>query len=285
MKIYLNKIIYILLVNILFVYGCRNNFTSTAINSNSIDEQISVYTLKTPYQNSDTSIYVLLPDKKAPNQKYSALYILPVNPGPQAALTALKEAQRLTIQNRYNLICVSPAFEKMPWYADHPFDKHIRQESYFINTVVPFVDKSFPVKKKAENRFLLGYSKSGWGAWSLLLRHPKMFGCAASWDAPLMMDKIGKYLTSDIFGTQENFEQYRITNLLQNSAANLRQKPIRLILLGHSFFGQDDIQIDQLMNSFSIPHYWDHGSTLKHSWDSGWMENAVKIMMQNQTNK
>jgi hypothetical protein len=56
---------------------------------------------------------------------------------------------------------------------------------------------------------LLGFSKSGWGAlFSLLLRHPDVFGKAAAWDAPLVMDSPGRHGNGDIFGTPENFEKY-----------------------------------------------------------------------------
>ena len=73
----------------------------------------------------------------------------------------------------------------------------------FSKVVVPFVEKSYPVPAKCDSRLLLGFSKSGWGAWSLLLRHPDVFGRAAAWDAPLMMDRFGKYGTSPIFGSQK----------------------------------------------------------------------------------
>lgn len=240
-----------------------------------------VYTLQTEYQNGSNDIFVLLPDKLQPNQKLPVLYILPVNPGPQAALDGLNEAQRLNLHNRHNIICVAPAFEKMPWYADHPTDKHIRQESYLLNAVLPLIDEKLPTQKMPQQRFLVGFSKSGWGAWSLLLRHPDVFGCAASWDAPLMMDHITDYNSPDIFGTQENFEQYHIVNLLSNCQAMLRKQPARLVLGGYGYFEQDDVQIHKIMNLLAIPHNWDHGSKRTHSWNSGWLKPAITRLMRN----
>ena len=67
-----------------------------------------------------------------------------------------------------------------------------------------------PVQTVPAGRLLLGFSKSGWGAFSLLLRHPDVFGRAAAWDAPLMMNKPGPYGSGDIFGTPENFARYQI---------------------------------------------------------------------------
>lgn len=259
----------------LILYGCRTHCANYV--------SFVVYTLQTEYQNGSNDIFTLLPDRCEPNQKFPVLYILPVSPGSQAALDGLQEARQLNLHNRYNIICAAPAFEKMPWYADHPADKNIRQESYLLNAVVPLIDEKLPTQKKPQQRFLVGFSKSGWGAWSLLLRHPEVFGGAASWDAPLMMNQIKDYNTPDIFGTQENFEQYRITNLLHNRAAALRNQPTKLILLGHGYFEQDDLQVHQIMNALAIPHVWDHGSKRVHSWHSGWLESAVDLMMQKQT--
>jgi len=30
-----------------------------------------------------------------------------------------------------------------PWYADHPTKSDVRQESYFLKAVVPFVEKTY----------------------------------------------------------------------------------------------------------------------------------------------
>jgi hypothetical protein len=100
---------------------------------------------------------------------------------------------------------VAPTFSHLPWYADHPTDKEIRQETYLLRVVLPLVERTYPVQSQLEGRLLIGFSKSGFGAWTLLLRHPEVFGRAAAWDAPLMMDRLGKYGTDGVFGTPENF--------------------------------------------------------------------------------
>src|SRR5207249_4274506 len=108
----------------------------------------------------------------------------------------------------------------------------VRQETYFLKVVVPFVEKTYPAKADASGRLLLGFSKSGWGAFSLLLRHPEQFGKAAAWDAPLMMDAPGKYGSGDVFATADNFVGYRVSKLLELNAEKF-QKESRLILLGY----------------------------------------------------
>jgi S-formylglutathione hydrolase FrmB len=167
----------------------------------------------------------------------------------------------------------------VPWYADHPTDAKIRQETYFLEVVIPFVDRAYPTLAKQEGRLLVGFSKSGWGAFSLLLRHPLLFGKAVAWDAPLMMQRPDKNLPAmaDIFGTQENFEKYRISALLEKRAAKLSEPP-RLIHFGYGNYREQHQSAHKLMEELKIPHQYRDGPKREHSWSSGWLRDAVQML-------
>src|SRR5262249_5881390 len=128
----------------------------------------------------------------------------------------------------------------------------IQQESYFLKVVVPFVEKTYPVKTEARGRLLLGFSKSGWGAFSLLLRHPETFGKAAAWDAPMTMER-PMYGMAEIVGTPENFANYRIPALLEKRAARFQQDK-RLALVGYASFREHHVALHDLMDRLKIPH-------------------------------
>lgn len=153
----------------------------------------------------------------------------------------------------------------------------MRQESDLLRVILPCIDKAYPVRTDAASRLLLGFSKSGWGAFSLLLRHPDLFGKAAAWDAPLMMSQPGQYGSGDIFGTQENFEPYQITKLLEKRAADF-QTGKRLILLGYGGFREDHRQAHALMQKLKIDHTYQDGPQRKHEWESGWLPEAVSLL-------
>ena len=108
------------------------------------------------------------------------------------------------------------------------------RRAYFLKVVLPFIERTYPVGTDRAARALLGFSKSGWGAWTLLLRHPDVFGRAAAWDAPMTMD-VPRYGMAPIAGTQENFERYRVTTLLRERGAQLGSEP-RLMLTGWDFY-------------------------------------------------
>lgn len=240
---------------------------------------VLVHTVRSPYQAGVTRIRVLLPDRVEKGRRLAALYVLPVEAGDGRQYgDGLEEVRKLGLHNKHRLVCVAPTFSHLPWYADHPSDPQIRQEGYLLRVVVPLVERTYPVRAEPVGRLLLGFSKSGWGAYSLLLRHPDLFGRAAAWDAPLVEDRPAKYGMGPIFGTQESFDKYRIASLLAQRAADLRGKPARLILTGYSNFRDQHQAAHRLMTDLGIPHVYRDGPQRKHDWHSGWVDEAVGLL-------
>lgn len=243
------------------------------------DAGVLVHDVDSAHQAKPTQIRVLQPDNLEADRKYAVIYVLPVEAGTQSRYgDGLAEVRKLDLHNKHGVIFVAPTFAHLPWYADHPTDPRIRQEAYFLKVVVPFIEKTYPVRAEAGGRLLLGFSKSGWGAWSLLLRHPDVFGRAAAWDAPMMMDAPGKYGSGPIFGTPENFAAYRISRLIEDVGPKLGKEP-RLILLGIGNFGSEHVAVHDLMQRLKVPHVYRDAPKRKHDWHSGWVAEAVETLV------
>jgi len=112
----------------------------------------------------------------------------------------------------------------------------------------------------------------------MLLRNPELFHKAVAWDAPLMMDKPGKYGSGDIFGTADNFEKYRIAKLLEDKTDKL-QNDKRLILIGYGSFRSEHEKIHALMERLKVAHEYRDGPQRKHDWHSGWVKEAVELLL------
>lgn len=238
-----------------------------------------VHEVRSTYQADGTQIRILTPDQLPVGRKYAAVYVLPVEAGAENRYgDGLREIQSLALHNRHAAIFIAPTFSHLPWYADHPTNRALRQESYFLQVVIPFVERTYPVRTEAEARLLLGFSKSGWGAWTLLLRHPDRFGKAAAWDAPLALDAPGKYGSGPIFGTAENFAGYRIDKLLARKAANLGDRP-RLILTGYGNFRGEHAATHDWLRKLNIAHVYRDGPARRHDWHSGWVGEAVELLL------
>jgi hypothetical protein len=244
---------------------------------------VRVHNVDSPYQNGPTEVLVLLPDRPAERVPLSLLMILPVEAGRgQRWGDGLEAARRLDLHNRYQLICVQPTFSDLPWYADHPTDPSLRQESHLIEVVLPLLDREYPqLTKDPKQRLLVGFSKSGWGAWSLLLRHPQHFGRAAAWDAPLAMTRADRFGSGPIFGTPENFRAYELLGLLERQGPALGKAP-RLMHFGYGSFREHHRQIEARLSELSIPHVYRDGPPRAHHWDSGWLAEAVACLVQNE---
>lgn len=254
--------------------------SSSAVSPGQTDSTgVVVHRVESPYQSQGTKIKVLLPNAVDRATRYPVLYILPVEPldGTEWG-DGLGEVQKKDLHNKFGVICVLPTFAQMPWYADHPTDAKIRQETYFLQVVVPFIDQTYPTLAQQKGRLLLGFSKSGCGAFSLLLRHPDLFGKAFAWDAPLMMERPDKYGMAGIFATQENFEKYRISTLLQQQATKLPEA-VRLIHVGYGNFREHHQSAHKLMDDLGIAHQYRDGPKREHSWHSGWLPEAAQLLV------
>jgi hypothetical protein len=237
-----------------------------------------VHSVTSPYQLGTTTVRVLLPERLETSRKYRVLYVLPVEAkdGDRYG-NGLKTVRDRGLHDRFGMIAVAPTFTDLPWYADHPTDPTIRHESYLLKVAVPFIDRTYPALAEPKGRLLVGFSKSGWGAFSLLLRNPETFGAAAAWDAPIMLDAPKRFRSGPIFGTQANFDEYHIPTLLKQRA-ELLKKTHRLTLLGYGAFREQHREAHDLMNELDIPHTYRDGPERTHRWESGWLDEAVELL-------
>lgn len=266
---------------LLVIFGVTSTASASNQNAAAVEkakEGWYVHELRSEYQAAPTQVRVLVPDALDVNKKYRVLYVLPVEANSERRYgDGLAEVQRCNIHNKHNLICVAPSFAHLPWYADHPTEKSIRQESYFVKDVLGLVEKSYPVQAERQGRWLLGFSKSGWGAWSLLARHPDLFDRAAAWDAPLDMPRFDQYGAGPIFGTAEHFDTYRVLPAIRNCRP-LQGTSTRLILTGFDNFRDQHQTAHQRLDEWKVPHVYRDGPRRKHVWDSGWVGEAVELL-------
>jgi len=147
---------------------------------------------------------------------------------------------------------------------------------------VPYVLKNYPVTEDRSGHLLLGFSKSGWGAVSLLVRHPDLFERAAAWDAPFMMRELGKYGTTPIFGSEAVLDVYELPVVIKNQAMPERLAH-RLIITGYGGFRKEHEQFHALLTERGIAHVYRDGPQRKHDWHSGWVAEAAELLFEKPT--
>jgi S-formylglutathione hydrolase FrmB len=245
------------------------------------------YTVRSEYQSVPARVEILLPDHLDPQRKYPVVYILPVEPEHRNEYGhGLVEAQKADIANKYEVICVYPSFAAVPWFGNHADDPGIRQLDYILHSLIPGIDSKYPTQPDKEGRWLIGFSKSGWGAFKLMLQFPDIFGYAAAWDAPFMLsgdntgDEWGPVGIKSVYGTKETFQQALPFKLASEQAGYLRQR-CRLVLGGSDGWKTNVEDMHALLNQLNIPHVHRPDLNLPHRWASGWfpplMEDLARV--------
>jgi Putative esterase len=239
--------------------------------------------IRSLHQAGVTLLRTLVPQKTGADRTYPLVLVLPVSHVSNERDLAnqygdgLVEIEKLDLHNQHDTIFAAPSFTEVSWYCDHPTKTDAAQEAHLME-VIADIERNYPVSKNPEDRHLLGFSKSGWGAWSLLLRHPHRFGKAAAWDSPMMMTTIGKWDTDRTCGTQSAFERYLPSKLVREQGQTLGTNP-RLILLGYGLFRDDHKRMYNLLNELRVPHVYRDGPSRKHDWRSGWLAEAVAQLL------
>ena len=267
---------------------CLFPAASSAQSVKTDENGIRIHELKSPFQKKDTSLRVLLPEEMEEGTRHRVLFVLPVHEdGLFKHGDGLLEVQKSNIHNKSQLICVAPAFSSESWFADHDQNPAKMDESHLLKTVIPFVEKAYPVRTDGKGRLLIGFSKSGWGALTLLLRHPGEFHRAVGWDPGIRIDlgPFGKGFDREKrirrdFGSDGNFEKFRISKLLKTRGKKLKNDEVRLF-----YFNCDGTprtvggaRIHRLMVEEGIPHRYVMEARRDHRWDSGWMPQALEFL-------
>lgn len=243
-----------------------------------------------PHQAGETTLRVLLPDDFDLRKKYRVLYVLPVSEdGNSRHGDGLIEIKKHGFHNQHQLICVAPSFTSQPWYADHDLTPSQQDESHLLKTVIPFIEKRYPVQATAKGRLLIGFSKSGWGAAALLLRNPKLFYRAAAWDSgirvdtgPMEADERDKRIARN-WGTAANFEANRLSNLIKTRGTELGNEARLFYFNTEGPRASGGVEIHRLLVEKRIPHRYVMEPKRKHAWDSGWIPEAIDFLVGNQS--
>ena len=230
---------------------------------------------------------VLQPSNPAPGVPHNFLYVLPVEPGEGNTFgDGLQVIQSLNLQNQYNLTVIEPSFSINPWYADNPLDANLQEDTFMATDLQPWVTANLSTTG-SEQHWLIGFSKSGIGAQTLILRHPDKFTLAASWDFPADMDAYDEYgsNSADSYGTDANFEaNYRLTPAFLVAHAAPFQANNRIWIGGYQVFQQDMSDYDALLTTEGILHTTETPTAMAHAWDSGWVPIALAALQADSLN-
>ncbi len=229
---------------------------------------------------------VLIPTHPAPGVPHDFLFVLPVQPRLSNAFNdGLETLRRLDAQDKYNLTIIEPTFGTDPWYANNPQNSYVQYETFMTRQLVPWVAKNLATTGHEQN-WLIGFSKSGLGGQDLILKHPDIFALAASWDFPADSSSYGGPGSDPAasYGTDANFQaNYRLTAAFLNAHKGPFLKANRIWIGGNREFPTDMSDYARLLTKEGILYTEEASRPISHSWDSGWVPDALAALEQDST--
>jgi enterochelin esterase-like enzyme len=230
-----------------------------------VKEEVTVtrtHEVESEHQEGRQELYVWLPDNYDTNKPYRVLYLLPIGPGRMSPGkkrfgNELEEFPKLDACNKYDLIVCRPSFADVPWFGKQ------EQRDYVKDVVVPFIEQNYSALGTPEGRLLLGYSKSGSGAFSIIMQYPDFFGYAASWDGNMNLGEFKKTL-----------------KVAPEQLAPFKEKT-RLVLADgeKNYWRKANIAYHVALQEAGILHTYDDTQSVGHAWNVKWMAPTLKALM------
>ena len=228
---------------------------------------------------------VLRPTSPAAGVAHNFLIVLPVEAGTGSTFgDGLATLQALHAENQYDLTIIEPTFSIDPWYANNATIWNLRYEAFITQQLVPWIRQNLATTGN-EQIWLVGFSKSGYGAQDLILKHPHLFTLAASWDFPADMSSYDQYSgAASSYGTDANFRaNYQLTSTFVADHAAPFRRSNRIWIGGYSLYQTDVSDYDHLLTAAGIAHTAETPAEMAHRWDSGWLPIALAALYQDST--
>lgn len=176
--------------------------------------------------------------------------------------------------NTYQCIVVIP-FERAPeyfWWGKLNTGNN-DLDGYLMDAIWPWLARTYNASTSRNDHLMIGYSKSGHGALSFLLRRPDRIGFIAADDAP--WTKVWPSNFNDAgFGTEANFNTYDPAQILPANLASVDDKERIYLSAGYTFESDYDDFLP-ILDSNSVEYTAAKTVRAKHAWLSSWADPAV----------
>ena len=267
------------------------------VKTEKLTPRLTEYTMKTPALAEETVVRVLLPRGYSAGKRYPVLYLLhgccDYDVRGSQAWTTHGEAEQAT--DGLDLIVVMPDGDKSGFYTDW-FNNGAggppMWETYHLDQLVPWVDRTFSTRAAREGRVLAGLSMGGFGAMSYAARHPDRFVAAASFsgavDTNISWPLVDVLVAQDgggpgsIWGPRATEEVRWRGHNPWDLAENLRGLHLEL-RAGNGDRGELDdgpgppdpverstyeqsVSLHERFDALKVPHIWDDYGAGTHSW-------------------
>ena len=152
-------------------------------------------------------------------------------------------------------------FERQVWY-----NREIRQE--VIRQIRE--DQLTPVA-------LIGFSKSGLGAWNLTREHPEWIKACVIFDAPMTLESLPPWGTA-AFYPDENEWQADLPLRTLDSFLESVPESLPLVLISGVMFHDQMCHMSEALQEKGREHVFLPRPEMAHHWESGWLQEGMALL-------
>ncbi len=217
-----------------------------------------------------TSYYAFIPVSTDGEKRFPTLFLLH---GAYDDYTAWKKhaGNRICeLASEYGIIIITPDGDPFGWYADSPGDKANQIETFFINELIPNIEKELPANGL---RGITGLSMGGHGAFVLALRNPGTFVTVSSMSGILDITRHAtQWQLARVFGpyndgNQKVWQEHSSLNLISQHRGMLNSLPMLIsVSVRDRLCLAENVQFHHDLEEMGIAHEYEE-SPGGHDWD------------------
>lgn len=171
------------------------------------------------------------------------------------------------LADAYGMIIVTPGVGNT-WYFDAPGKPDQQVETFFTQSLIPYIDANYPTVKDRAKRAVTGLSMGGHGSLYLSGRHPDIFGAAGSMSGGVDFRPFpDNWKIKEILGPKEENESRWEANTVATMVPQLKAADLAIIVDcgADDFFADVNAQLHADLLAAGVPHDY-YSRPGGHSW-------------------
>ena len=125
---------------------------------------------------------------------------------------------------------------------------------------------------------LIGFSKSGLGAWSIARMIPERISGTLIFDAPVADEDRYRWGADQFYHDDATWQRELPLHSVQEFRTAL-PKTHKLVLISGEVFHDEMSSLAQVLSEAEVEHTFLPRPHLKHHWNSGWIEEGLSILL------
>jgi len=124
---------------------------------------------------------------------------------------------------------------------------------------------------------LIGFSKSGLGAWNITRQMPDLVSATIIFDSPMTRESLPSWGTSPFYQDDLAWQKDLPANSIDHFC-DVTKKDHQLILISSSSFHNEMLELSTQLEDRNYSHHFLNRHDLEHHWNSGWIEDGLNLL-------